>query len=168
LAQTAEVHTGIRTSYLYINSTGAPAPFVLHVEDAYIDSLNYLHARAPKYWVVVHPHVRKRLERRLQECYKRRYDTATAADANIINIVDSRNDNSSVYRVLCSQFAWHMSAWVAVDVFERWEIRHTCFVQTPGPLVVTRTVGLTIGLERRVEYGRGHQLRQRPQRGAHP
>jgi hypothetical protein len=39
------------------------------VEDSLLYSLNYLHAGASKFWVVVPPSERNRLERRLLEHY---------------------------------------------------------------------------------------------------
>jgi hypothetical protein len=81
------------------------------VEDSLLYSLNYLHAGASKFWVVVPPSERDRLERRLLE----HYDGA---------------------RPPCSQFVRHMSVWVPVEVLERWGIAHVGIKQRPGDLFV--------------------------------
>jgi hypothetical protein len=82
------------------------------VEDNLLYSLNYLHAGAPKFWVVVPPSERDRLERWLLEHY-------------------------TGERPPCSQFVRHMSVWVPVEVLERWAITYVGVEQQPGELVVT-------------------------------
>ncbi len=80
--------------------------------DSLLYSLNYLHAGASKFWVVVPPSERDRLERRLLEHY---------TDA----------------RPPCSQFVRHMSVWVPVEVLQRWDIACIGVEQRPGELLVT-------------------------------
>ncbi len=124
---------GIHTPYLYVaagstNGTSAAvavAPFALHVEDSLLYSLNYLHAGAPKYWVIVHPHDGERLERRMREAYHRPSSAIGAGDAA-----------GASFRA-CSQFMRHRPAWVPVDVLDRWDIRYKRVEQRPGELVVT-------------------------------
>jgi hypothetical protein len=82
------------------------------VEDSLLYSLNYLHAGALKFWVVVPPSERDRLVRRLLEHYEGA-------------------------RPPCSQFVRHMSVWVPVEVLERWDIAHVGVEQRPSDLFVT-------------------------------
>ncbi len=105
---------GIHTPYLYVTGTDGPTPFALHVEDSYLCSLNYLHAGAPKFWVVIHPHDAERLEKRLLDAHY----APPPGDA-------------------CSQFVRHMSAWVPVELLDHWDLRYTTVEQQPGDLVVT-------------------------------
>ncbi len=104
---------GIHTPYLYVAGTDGPTPFALHVEDSHLYSLNYLHAGAPKFWVVIHPHDAERLEKRLLDQHY-----AKPSDP-------------------CSQFVRHMSAWVPVALLDLWDLRYTTVEQRPGDLVVT-------------------------------
>ncbi len=69
-------------------------PFQLHVEDSLLHSLNYLHADASKFWVIVLLSEPDWLVSRLLEHYEGA-------------------------RLLCSQFVRHMSVWVPVKVLKR-------------------------------------------------
>ncbi len=51
------------------------------MEECPLYSLNYLHAGAPKFWVVVHPHDGERLERRVRKAYHRPTGAIGAGDA---------------------------------------------------------------------------------------
>jgi hypothetical protein len=86
----------------------------MHVEDSALYSLNFLHAGAPNYWVVVDPRDAERLERRI--CASRRLPPP---------------------QQLCRQFMRHLSFWVPVEVLTQWDIRYTALQQTAGELVVT-------------------------------
>jgi hypothetical protein len=110
---------GIHSSYLYVNPGAAPAPFALHVEDSLLYSLSFLHAGAPKFWVVVRPADRARLERRLRE------GAAAAAAAARPPLRP------------CSQFARHRPMWVPIATLACWDIGYTLVEQRQGELVVT-------------------------------
>jgi hypothetical protein len=86
----------------------------MHVEDSALYSLNFLHAGAPKYWVVVDPRDAERLERRI--CESRCLPPP---------------------QQLCRQFVRHQSLWVPVEVLNLWDIRYTALEQKVGELVVT-------------------------------
>ncbi len=117
LAET-DRYPGINTPYLYVATASSPkccpALFAMHVEDSRLYSLNFLHAGAPKYWVVVDPRDAERLERRICESCRR-----------------------PPPQRLCRQFVRHLSLWVPVEVLTQWDIRYTALKQEAGELVVT-------------------------------
>jgi hypothetical protein len=84
---------------------------MLRMEHSRLYSLEYLHAGASKFWVVVPPSEQQQLERRLLEHYDGRHPP-------------------------CSQFVRHMSVWVPVEALDRWGIRYVGVEQRRGELVV--------------------------------
>jgi hypothetical protein len=67
----------------------------------------------------VHPHNGERFERRLCEALHR-----SKADSSLDGAGgDSGDDNVVLPPRTWSQFVCHLSAWVPVDVLDRWDIR---------------------------------------------
>jgi jumonji domain-containing protein 2 len=113
-----ETH-GVHTPSLYFSGAAPGAPFELHCEDHWLYSLNFLHRGAPKYWIVVAPHDRTRLERCL-----RRYIGALWGP-------QWRGGPR------CSQFVRHLAVWVPQAALQRWGISYDVVEQRPGELMVT-------------------------------
>jgi hypothetical protein len=111
LHQLQRIIPGINYPCLHVGGTDGPSPFMLRMEHSRLYSLEYLHAGAPKFWVVVPPSEQQQLERRLLEHNEGRHPP-------------------------CSQFVRHMSVWVPVEALEHWGIRYVGVEQRCGELVV--------------------------------
>ena len=90
----------------------------MHLEDWNLYSLNYLHAGAPKAWVVIKPEHRTRLEE-----HARRYH-------GVVNEDFMANE-------LCGQFLRHLALWIPLETLRKWNVSYTTLLQQPGDLIVT-------------------------------
>jgi hypothetical protein len=53
LSRVSPVVPGRHTSFFYLSGHALGAPFSIHVEDYHLGSLNFLHAGAPKVWLII-------------------------------------------------------------------------------------------------------------------
>lgn len=109
---------GIHTTYLYISGKAPGTPFAIHVEDYYLYSVNYLHKGARKYWQVICPSDRPRLEEILRRFYPLRFGEHWTCPR-------------------CGQFVRHLSVYIPETTLQEWGIGITFVVQSPGDLVIT-------------------------------
>ncbi|KAF9641777.1 putative transcription factor jumonji aspartyl beta-hydroxylase protein [Lasiodiplodia theobromae] len=115
LSQTAGKIPGIHTPYEYISSDIRTATG-MHVEDAWLCSINVVLAGAPKVWLMVPPRFQKALEAQVQN--------HLAADRP-----------RSARR--CSQSVRHMDALLSPLLLDSWGIPYDIVVCKAGQMVVT-------------------------------
>lgn len=109
---------GINTPYVYVGSW--PTYFGFHIEDANLNSINYLHRGAPKIWYIVSPEDGQKLEQLGNQCGKSVLAT-------------------------CTNFLRHKALSVPPTTLKQYGIRFSRIVQNPNEFVVTFSGGYHCG-----------------------
>ncbi len=93
-------------------------PFSMRTAHHLLYSLSFLHTGASKFWIVVPPHARQRLE-----CYLERYQQACWGE-----------EWAGLSR--CDQFVYHLSVWVCPGALAKWGVPYRLVEQRPGYMMV--------------------------------
>ncbi|KAH7033949.1 JmjC domain, hydroxylase-domain-containing protein, partial [Macrophomina phaseolina] len=116
LKKTARRIPGVHTPYLYISARrGSNSP--LHVEDAFLGSINIVLAGAPKVWLMVEPRYREKLELKARQYL--------------------REEEEGDDRIPCSQSIRHLSDLLSPELLDSWEIPYRIVPCNAGEMIVT-------------------------------
>ncbi|GME36518.1 Aspartyl beta-hydroxylase [Neofusicoccum parvum] len=152
LKKTARPIPGVHTSYLYISgSRKSSSP--LHVEDAFLGSINLVLAGAPKVWLMVEPRFRAKLEERVRQHLvetdleseeEGEYDEEDNEDQDDEggdhrgeDDQDNDQDDDLQYDGPCSQFVRHQSSLLSPKLLDSWGIPYRIVVCEAGQMMVT-------------------------------
>ncbi|EKG09583.1 Transcription factor jumonji/aspartyl beta-hydroxylase [Macrophomina phaseolina MS6] len=147
LKKTARRIPGVHTPYLYISARrGSNSP--LHVEDAFLGSINIVLAGAPKVWLMVEPRYREKLELKARQYLREEeegddvgYDNGTDNDDDDEEEregdEDENEDEEEDERIPCSQSIRHLSDLLSPELLDSWEIPYRIVPCNAGEMIIT-------------------------------